>query len=799
MTMKNRQFATRVVIGAVSAVMAAVGCSEYPAELAGPPPLTTNSLPGPASVGAGGEAASALDEEDDDEYSYSQGAPVFSTAAVEDGAAGYWTWVYPEKCVKYRVLNRTVQFQTCEEQMVKVWVPAPAPTRGTTPKPSPSPSPIASPKLPSGAKPSVKPQGEGVFWFRVKRYLSPNGDGRKDTARIDVVATPETGDWILEIEGASGYVLHGNGSRLNYPWAGTVSGVRLGEGRHKLRLRSLSSATPIQTAECILDVTPPSVEKHLLDGQEKSVSDSVAPEFTIQVKDELAGLDKTQKDLTFSTRRDGVDPKVSTETIRYELDSPNRGRLVYQVPFEETSILYFGDQSVDFTLYDKAGNKADSQYLFAIGDHDLYSGIPPLDKAYKILRTPVKVKPAPEGPPEAERIEPGPPEGVDGKRFKVDPRNLLGDLAKKTEALKFPPSFYLKYVYVIDTAATLGKVARGPMLAALDLTSDSNLAFILASNTYLVKLPNAGNVVADPETWKQLEKSSGTAQTKATAIVKSFAELHRRKREYEIWKTLTPNDKIAHIANGKEGFLIYKNEAGRNLYFKLQGTEKIGARAMDWPLNQVEWTKSTPLIGNKFWPETATEAQVQWGYAARHILKYEPDLPNAEKDRCIFGWNLIPKFPVHVAGEIQDSEKPYEFGGVLVDGDMVNRGATHRYRKEVALLEPNFESHEGQHSHWNKHGTGKESQFASMPQEEYVRRAREIIRNGVRTDAGPASKYLKVHAVKGADPEHPRGRVFIYNSSTNEFLSIGEEIEGYIKTYFPPENREAYWREMLKK
>jgi pyocin large subunit-like protein len=146
-----------------------------------------------------------------------------------------------------------------------------------------------------------------------------------------------------------------------------------------------------------------------------------------------------------------------------------------------------------------------------------------------------------------------------------------------------------------------------------------------------------------------------------------------------------------------------------------------------------------------------------------------------------------------VTGSIDDDAKPYEFGEIAWEGSVI-RSATHLYGKPVALMVPSFESAAGQNAHWNKHGTGAPGEFPAMSEDEYVRRAREIVRNGVRADAGPASKYLKVYLTQGGkDPEAPKGRTYLYNSSTKEFLSIDETIEGHIKTYFRPQDEDAYW------
>ncbi len=204
----------------------------------------------------------------------------------------------------------------------------PPPTPKPTPRPTPKPTPTATPKpaglpgLGSGPNPALKPLNQKIVWFRVAKYFSPNADESKDTARIDVVATPDIGTWELTVEGYPGYIRRDSGTVLNYKWDGKINGVPLPEGKHRLKLTA-AGVSP-RYAETILDVTPPEVtELKITDIVQRSGTDELDYTMTFNAVDkpkyflgsgpgtllaEVSGLDKSSPKL---------DPKQTNAEFKY--------------------------------------------------------------------------------------------------------------------------------------------------------------------------------------------------------------------------------------------------------------------------------------------------------------------------------------------------------------------------------------------------------------------------------------------------------------------------------------------------
>lgn len=245
------------------------------------------------------------------------------------------------------------------------------------PNPSPTlaPTPLPSVKLPSGAQPRIGAQGEGVLWLDVSDYLSPNGDPRNEWAVINVVASPDMGRWELSVDGY-GPILYGTGERLNYTdWSGWVNGAMLPEGKHNLRLRSLSGKGAEVVQSITVDITPPTItEVSVSDIEQLDNSDSVNYTYRFKAVDpkvEASGIDES----TLKLQNTNV-PFNPLSTSKG--DAPEHYKLLAQCKLAETDKLDY-----QIVARDKAGNesvkteKLEADYGFAGLDErtaNLFSG-----------------------------------------------------------------------------------------------------------------------------------------------------------------------------------------------------------------------------------------------------------------------------------------------------------------------------------------------------------------------------------------------------------------------------------------
>lgn len=352
MTNKNHNVRSRVALSLMGLVLASSGCNNYPVGPMGQLGPVTNSIPGEIPAGVTTNSSPQEDNDLSELFSYSESTPIDMRS------------VYELCNPKYIVGS---QYQSDGQTLCAPDVPAvPAPTARPSARPTASPSPKASPSpstgpnLPSGARPSVKPRGENVFWFRVTRYVSPNGDTIKDQTRIDVVASPDVGAWVLEVVGYPGTILAGSGYRLNYQWDVTVNRQPLPEGHYKLRLRSLSGAAPVQFADFIVDTTPPVISEATVRAIEKGPYIDDEKNYDIHYKMGLKVDNVESKDIDKSSANFSFTGCSFSQLNATQVEDGNS----YTVKYKFNSGIPNGQMNYEASIADKAGNRGVLQRSF---------------------------------------------------------------------------------------------------------------------------------------------------------------------------------------------------------------------------------------------------------------------------------------------------------------------------------------------------------------------------------------------------------------------------------------------------
>lgn len=196
-------------------------------------------------------------------------------------------------------------------------------------------------------------------------FFSPNGDGSLDRAAIRVSSSKP---WKLIVVG-HGPIESGSADRV-FNWDGYVGGVKLPDGIYRLTLEGESLGTTSE-ASIVIDTAPPQIRDITIDGSaENQVIQSIIPELRATINDDLSSLNGVENiELLFVRKIDNYTTKVYQENKKFDSTT---GSFSYRVPFEEDSILYLGDQWVEFNVTDRAGNKAIKRFWFAVGMHNKY-------------------------------------------------------------------------------------------------------------------------------------------------------------------------------------------------------------------------------------------------------------------------------------------------------------------------------------------------------------------------------------------------------------------------------------------
>lgn len=523
------------------------------------------------------------------------------------------------------------------------------------PNGSPSPGASQSPQPSPSSSPSSEPSPIGL---NADEAFSPNGDGAKDAANVEVTAPAE---WTLEVVG-QGRFLTGSGNK-NFDWDGKLNGVILPDGKYTLRLKAGAQE---KTADVAIDTTPPIFTLKINDVEFPDIVDDQLPEIKIILTEDLSGYDgpKSLKDILFSRRKDGRTPKISRDAVKA---SSNNTVLTYNIPQTDDSILYAGDQSIEVEVVDKAGNVARKQRAFAVGAHTLWAGLPGWNTtatAYKLLQTvenePPRIKELRADP--NYRITVMDPDPVFGGEIPQHEANPIAEEGESPRIFADPRKIPLLglffavnkvtgdsvYVHYNEEFQTLSAAIRRGKPRTFRIGTQVN-----PLGDFVV----IGDVEINNETYDHIGPERGHTEIGPNSLAWGLALLQAsqfRSSELELWRPLGQDGN----ASNEKYYLVFKYKG--NLYnFILKSDRKSGpyfVRTAFGAARDPGDTKWRPLV-------------YQWSYVAQKVAEFYAGTPaNLKKyltttKKVSVNFDVTskkPEFPHWALGNISDDQvKPY--------------------------------------------------------------------------------------------------------------------------------------------
>jgi len=368
-------------------------------------------------------------------------------------------------------------------------------------------------------------------------YFSPLGPSDTHTSTVSITADHP---WKLSVAG-QGLVATGSASTVLH-WDGKLkNGTQLPEDKYQLQLEDDgqgSGGTPVQ-GDITIDNTPPDMEISVDGKGENQVADSIIPTFKLKLTDNLSKFDGRQNvaKWTFSTRTDGVSVQYDDKNGTYDSE---KDELTYPVPFDENRVLYPGDQWIEVTIKDRAGNKTTKRFAFAVGDHDdpRYSGVSVGDVGYRQSRFT-----NPDSDPTPPKFVPSP--GIqDPSQIKTYPLPKEFDKPGSQKIRIKGVSFYRHFRPSGVTPNYYMWAVRGAAVGAAvtlvffdeDLKDQLFLA-IHNRNSFVIRTEHAGAIALTDETWKSIGRNAKRIAPTPDELASIVKQVNGSLDSFELWSS----------------------------------------------------------------------------------------------------------------------------------------------------------------------------------------------------------------------------------------------------------------------
>lgn len=455
-------------------------------------------------------------------------------------------------------------------------------------------------------------------------FFSPNQDGTLDTAAGSIKAQ---GEWKLSVIG-HGEIVSGAGD-APLSWDGTVKGVKLPDGEYTLRLEDSSNLAIMAEGKVVIDTVAPKVENMTVDGKaDFEITQNIIPGIKAIITDELSKFESAKNvELQFERFADKYQTKVYDDVKNFDLNS---GAFSYTVPFEEDSLLYPGDQSVELIASDRAGNKTDRKFWFSVGMRNTYSGFD-FKAASKAARR--AFKPPVNGPTivgnDQQKTYRLPPSlakpGVQVKRINI----TRFDYGMASPKIVPAPSYWAYAVIGAAAAGAITWVFFDDIYSSVERMT--NRTRILSVDTEIGKV-----VLEEDQYANHIHSRHGEVSktTLADAMV-SLALPDSNRGKVELWDAASLRGNLV-----RDNLLLFKNSTFDNLFQVVIHQKKDGGPAF------VHTAFGSGVDYGGPWGSLAH----QWSAAVLKLAKFM----RAENPKYWEIDNSDPMYPRHILGEISD-------------------------------------------------------------------------------------------------------------------------------------------------